>query len=157
MTRFRLLPAGRQAFYGTDWDENIQIGLSTRGKGKDTCEREIKIFPRLRDRPAQRVDTLSGEEQQMLATVYALCRKLAALWLNEPAEGLQPSVIQLIHKTMIVIHDQSQASMLVEQSIEASLSIADRVLVIENGQGREVVDTQDLRDDPDLLQKYAGF
>ena len=65
-------------------------------------------------------------------------------------------MIQLIRETVNVMRDQGVAIVLVEQRIEAVLSIADRVAFIENGQGREVVDTQHLRDDPHLLQKYVG-
>jgi branched-chain amino acid transport system ATP-binding protein len=150
------IPQGRRLFAALTVDENIQIGLMTRGKGKDTRERVLNMFPRMRERLTQRAETLSGGEQQMLATARALCLEPKVLLLDEPTEGLQPSMIQLIRETVNVMRDQGVAIVLVEQRIEAVLSIADRVAFIENGQGREVVDTQHLRDDPHLLQKYVG-
>lgn len=150
------IPQGRRLFAALTVDENIQIGLMTRGKGKDTRERVLNMFPRMRERLTQRAETLSGGEQQMLATARALCLEPKVLLLDEPTEGLQPSMIQLIRETVNVMRDQGVAIVMVEQRIEAVLSIADRVAFIENGQGREVVDTQHLRDDPHLLQKYVG-
>lgn len=150
------IPQGRRLFAELTVDENIQIGLMTRGKGKDTRESVLDMFPRLRERLTQRAETLSGGEQQMLATARALCLEPKVLLLDEPTEGLQPSMIQLIRETVNVMRDQGVAILLVEQRIEAVLSIADRVAFIENGHGREVVDTQHLRDDPHLLQKYVG-
>lgn len=150
------IPQGRRLFTELTVDENIQIGLMTRGKGKETRERVLDMFPRLQERLTQRAETLSGGEQQMLATARALCLEPKALLLDEPTEGLQPSMIQVIRETVNIMRDQGVAIVLVEQRIEAVLSIADRVAFIENGRGREVVDTQHLRDDPTLLQKYVG-
>jgi branched-chain amino acid transport system ATP-binding protein len=114
------------------------------------------MFPRLRERLGQRAETLSGGEQQMLATARALCLEPSVLLLDEPTEGLQPSMIQLIRETIDVMRAQGVAIILVEQRIEAVLTIADRVAFIENGHGREVVETSVLRKDRTLLQKYVG-
>lgn len=150
------IPQGRRLFTELTVDENIQIGLMARGKGSETRERVLDMFPRLRERLSQRAETLSGGEQQMLATARALCLEPKVLLLDEPTEGLQPSMIKLIRDTVNTMRDQGVAIILVEQRIEAVLSIADRVAFIENGYGREVVETQHLRDDPKLLQKYVG-
>lgn len=150
------IPQGRRLFAELTVDENIQIGLMTRGKGKETRERVLEMFPRLRERLTQRAETLSGGEQQMLATARALCLEPKVLLLDEPTEGLQPSMIQLIRETVEVMRDQGVAIILVEQRIEAVLSISDRVAFIENGHGREVVMTEDLRADRTLFEKYVG-
>lgn len=150
------IPQGRRLFTELTVEENIQIALMTRNKGRKTRERVLGMFPRLRDRLTQRAETLSGGEQQMLATARALCLEPKVLLLDEPTEGLQPSMIQLIRETVDVMRNEGVAIILVEQRIEAVLSIADRVAFIENGHGREVVDTQVLRDDGTLLQKYVG-
>lgn len=150
------IPQGRRLFAELTVEENIQIGLMTRGKGKQTRDRVLDMFPRLRERLGQRAETLSGGEQQMLATARALCLEPSVLLLDEPTEGLQPSMIKLIRDTVDILRDQGVAIILVEQRIEAVLSIADRVAFIENGRGREVVTTQHLREDPALLQKYVG-
>lgn len=151
------VPQGRRLFAELTVAENIQIGLMTRGKSNQTRERVLDMFPRLRERLGQRAETLSGGEQQMLATARALCLEPSVLLLDEPTEGLQPSMIQIIRKTVEVMRKQGTAIILVEQRIEAVLSLADRVAFIENGHGREIVDTQFLRKDATLLQKYVGI
>ena len=150
------IPQGRRLFSELTVAENIQIGLMTRRKGKQTRDRVLEMFPRLRERLGQRAETLSGGEQQMLATARALCLEPSVLLLDEPTEGLQPSMIQLIRETIDVMRAQGVAIILVEQRIEAVLTIADRVAFIENGHGREVVETSVLRKDRTLLQKYVG-
>ena len=150
------IPQGRRLFTEMTVAENIDIGLMARRKGKDTRERVLDMFPRLRERESQRAETLSGGEQQMLATARALCLEPSVLLLDEPTEGLQPSMIQLIRETVITMRDQGVAVILVEQRIEAVLSLADRVAFLENGHGREVVDVATLKAKPELLQKYVG-
>lgn len=151
------VPQGRRLFKELTVTENIEVGLMTRGKSAQTRERVLAMFPRLRERLNQRAETLSGGEQQMLATARALCLEPSVLLLDEPTEGLQPSMIALIADTVRAMRDEGQAVVLVEQRIEAVLSFADRVAFIENGHGREVVETFALRDDPSLLQKYVGI
>ena len=150
------IPQGRRLFTELTVAENIQIGLMARGKGPATRERVLDMFPRLRERLDQRAETLSGGEQQMLATARALCLEPRVLLLDEPTEGLQPSMIQLIRETVQTMRAAGVAIILVEQRIEAVLSLADRVAFIENGHGRDVVDTEVLRQDRSLLQKYVG-
>jgi branched-chain amino acid transport system ATP-binding protein len=150
------IPQGRRLFTEMTVAENIEIGLVTRKKGKATRERVLDMFPRLRERLDQRAETLSGGEQQMLATARALCLEPSVLLLDEPTEGLQPSMIQLIRDAVVTMKDQGVAVVLVEQRLDAVLSIADRVAFIENGHGREVVDAEVLRTDTSLLEKYVG-
>ena len=150
------VPQGRRLFTELTVAENIEIGLMTRGKGVETRERVLTMFPRLRERLHQRAETLSGGEQQMLATARALCLEPAVLLLDEPTEGLQPSMIALIRETVETLRSQGRAIILVEQRIEAVLEIADRVAFLENGQGREVVAVDELRHDRQLLEKYVG-
>ncbi len=150
------IPQGRRLFTEMTVAENIEIGLMTRKKGKATRERVLDMFPRLRERLDQQAETLSGGEQQMLATARALCLEPSVLLLDEPTEGLQPSMIQLIRDAVVTMKDQGVAVVLVEQRLDAVLSIADRVAFIENGHGREVVDAEVLRTDTSLLEKYVG-
>ena len=150
------VPQGRRLFTELTVAENIEIGLMTRGKGVETRERVLTMFPRLRERLHQRAETLSGGEQQMLATARALCLEPAVLLLDEPTEGLQPSMIALIRETVETLRSQGRAIILVEQRIEAVLEIADRVAFLENGHGREVVAVDELRHDRQLLEKYVG-
>ena len=150
------IPQGRRLFNELSVEENLRIGLMTRGHGAETREKVLDMFPRLRERLSQRAETLSGGEQQMLATARALCLEPQVLLLDEPTEGLQPSMIHLIRDTMDIMRDAGKAIVLVEQRIEAVLAIADRVAFIENGFGREIVDVDVLRTDQSLLTKYVG-
>ncbi|MEP4198669.1 MAG: ABC transporter ATP-binding protein [Aliishimia sp.] len=150
------IPQGRRLFSEMTVAENIEIGLMVRGKGAETREKVLDMFPRLRERLGQRAETLSGGEQQMLATARALCLEPKVLLLDEPTEGLQPSMIQLIRDTIQVLRDQGVAVILVEQRMDAVLALADRVTFVENGHGREIVDAQELREDQSLFQKYVG-
>lgn len=150
------VPQGRRLFTEMTVAENIEIGLMTRGKGRATREKVLNMFPRLRERLGQRAETLSGGEQQMLATARALCLEPRVLLLDEPTEGLQPSMIQLIRDTVVAMRDAGVAIVLVEQRVEAVLSLADRVAFIENGRGREVVSPEELRADATFLHRYVG-
>ena len=114
------------------------------------------MFPRLRERLNQRADTLSGGEQQMLATGRALCINPSVLLLDEPTEGLQPSMIEQIRQAVTALRDRGVAILLVEQRVDAVLSIADRVVFIENGRSHDAVSAAALRDDPDLLHRFVG-
>ncbi|MEO0829605.1 MAG: ABC transporter ATP-binding protein [Pseudomonadota bacterium] len=150
------VPQGRRLFGELTVAENLTVGLMTRGKGETTRSRVLDMFPRLRERLKQRADTLSGGEQQMLATARALCLEPSVLLLDEPTEGLQPSMIRLIRETVEAMRDDGVAIVLVEQRVEAVLSLADRVSFLENGRGRETVDVESLRADPALLHRYVG-
>ena len=150
------IPQGRRLFTELTVAENIEVGLMTRNKGAETRERVLDMFPRLRERLHQRAETLSGGEQQMLTTARALCLEPSVLMLDEPTEGLQPSMIQLIRETVERLREDGRAIILVEQRIEAVLALADRVQFIENGRGRETVDVDTLKSDRTLLEKYVG-
>lgn len=150
------IPQGRRLFTELTVAENIEIGLMVRGKGAATRERVLDMFPRLRERLKQRAETLSGGEQQMLATARALCLEPSVLLLDEPTEGLQPSMIALIRDTITALRDAGVAVVLVEQRMDAVLALADRVTFLENGHGRETASIDALRADQSLFQKYVG-
>jgi len=151
------VPQGRRLFAEMTVSENLEIGLMTRGKGNAVRERMLDLFPVLRNRLKQISGTLSGGEQQMLAMARALCLEPSVLLLDEPTEGLQPSMIALIRDVVTELRGGDTAIILVEQRVDAVLSIADRVLFIENGAPREAVDAAMLRDDPSLVQRYVGI
>ncbi len=150
------VPQGRRLFGELTVAENLDIGLMTRRRGPATRERLLTMFPRLRDRLRQRSGSLSGGEQQMLAMARALCLEPSVLLMDEPTEGLQPSMIALIREAALEMKGQGVAILLVEQRADAVLSIADRVTFLDNGRVRETVPAQTLRDDPALLHHHVG-
>ncbi len=150
------IPQGRRLFGELTVGENIEIGLMAGRKGNDTRARVLELFPRLAERLDQRADTLSGGEQQMLATARALCLGPKLLLLDEPTEGLQPSMIALIREVVVEMKRRGVAIVLVEQRVDAVLSIADRVSFIENGRVALTTSPEALRADPDLLHRYVG-
>ena len=150
------IPQGRRLFSELTVSENLEIGLMVRGKGKATRDHVLGMFPRLRERLHQRAGTLSGGEQQMLATARALCIEPRVLLLDEPTEGLQPSMIELIRNVVVEMKARGAAILLVEQRVDAVLEIADRVAFIENGRNGETLDAAVLRADHSIVDRYIG-
>ncbi len=150
------VPQGRRLFAELTVAENLEIGLMARGKGRVTREAVLDLFPVLRERLSQRSGTLSGGEQQMLAMARALCIEPDVLLLDEPTEGLMPSMIARIRETVAGLRERGVSTILVEQRVDAVLSLADRVAFIENGQNRETVDVEKVRADPAYVHRYVG-
>lgn len=150
------IPQGRRLFSEMTVGENLQIGLMTRGKGADVREHVLEMFPLLRERLHQRAETLSGGEQQMLATARALCLEPKVLLLDEPTEGLQPSMISLIRDVVVRLKEQGVAIILVEQRVDAVLEVADKVVFVENGRSAMTVTPAELKADSSLLQRFVG-
>ena len=150
------VPQGRRLFAELTVAENIEIGLMARNKGAQTRDGVLDLFPLLGERLKQRSGTLSGGEQQMLAMARALCLEPDVLLLDEPTEGLMPSMIATIRETVGRLRERRVSTILVEQRVEAVLPVADRVVFIENGRNRETVDIEKLRADPALVKRYVG-
>lgn len=154
------VPQGRRLFTEMTVSENLDIGLMARPQDQAernaTRDRVLDLFPRLRERLTQRAETLSGGEQQMLATARALCLRPKVLLLDEPTEGLQPSMIEAIRQVVTRLRDEGTAILLVEQRLDAVLELADRVAFIENGRMGATLPAADLRADHDLVMKYVG-
>lgn len=150
------VPQGRRLFSELTVQENLEIGLMTRKTGRDVLEKALALFPRLRERLGQVSGTLSGGEQQMLATARALCIDPSVILLDEPTEGLMPSMIATIRDVVLQLRDQGKAILLVEQRVDAVLSVADRVCFVENGKAHPALPVAALRDDPSLLERYVG-
>jgi branched-chain amino acid transport system ATP-binding protein len=150
------VPQGRRLFADLTVAENLEIGLMARSKGEATRERVLDLFPVLRERLKQRSGTLSGGEQQMLAMARALCLEPDVLLLDEPTEGLMPSMIARIREAVAALRQDGVSTLLVEQRVDAVLPVADCVSFIENGRNRETVDVERLREDPQMVHRYVG-
>jgi branched-chain amino acid transport system ATP-binding protein len=127
------VPQGRRLFAELTVAENLEIGLLTRQSPSAVRDRALDLFPRLRERLTQASGTLSGGEQQMLAIARALCIEPRVLLLDEPTEGLQPSMIALIHDTVVRLKATGVATILVEQRVDAALTVADRIAFVDRG------------------------
>ncbi|GAA4526851.1 ABC transporter ATP-binding protein [Chelativorans composti] len=150
------VPQGRRLFGELTVAENLQIGLMASNRGEETRERVLDLFPILRERLDQRSSTLSGGEQQQLAMARALCVEPDVLLLDEPTEGLMPSMIARIREVITSLHRRGVSTILVEQRVEAVLEIADRVSFIENGRLVATMPVDKLRAEPELIRKYVG-
>lgn len=150
------VPQGRRLFSELTVRENLEIGLMARGTGKAALDRVLTLFPLLAERLRQRAGTLSGGEQQMLAMGRALCLEPKAILLDEPTEGLMPSMIAKIRETLHLLRAEGVAALLVEQRVDAVLPVADRVVFLENGRATEAMDVTRLTAEPELLKHYVG-
>ena len=134
------VPQGRMIFSTMTVEENIETGLTVTGERKVPNEL-YEIFPVLLEMKHRRGGNLSGGQQQQLAIARALASKPKVLLLDEPTEGIQPSIIKEMARTLKRIRDERGLSIVVsEQVLSFALDIADRVLVIENG---EIVHEED--------------
>ena len=154
--RIGYVPQGRRLFPQMTVAENIEMGLMTCKEGADTRDWVLEMFPRLRERISQQANTLSGGEQQMLATARALCIRPKVLLLDEPTEGLQPSMIALIRDVILRMRAEGLAVVLVEQRIDAILAVADQATFIENGRNLESLTGEELRSDPQRISHHLG-
>jgi branched-chain amino acid transport system ATP-binding protein len=150
------VPQGRRLFGPLTVAENLAIGGLVQGNDENTLSHVLTLFPRLRERLTQTAQTLSGGEQQMLAIARALCLNPKVLLLDEPTEGLQPSMIALIQEAIIALKRQGVAVVLVEQRVDAMLKLADRVCFMLGGSVKEARDAKGLAASDPVFRTYVG-
>lgn len=127
------VPQGRMIFSAMTVQENVETGLTVTGK-KKVPENIYELFPVLLEMKGRRGGNLSGGQQQQLAIARALASDPKILLLDEPTEGIQPSIIRDMARTLRRIRDERGLSIVVsEQVLSFALDVADRVMVIENG------------------------
>ncbi len=151
------VPQGRRLFPALTVEENLRIGLLV--GGGESAERlgwVLDLFPALKGRLRTPARALSGGQQQMVAMGRALCTEPRVLLLDEPSEGLQPSLVDRILETISELRATGVAMLLVEQKVEAALRVADRIAFIENGSVCAHTTPESLGRDPDPLVRYVG-
>ena len=152
------VPEGRRVFPAMSVEDNLLLGAYLR-RGREVREDLAQIdelFPRLRERRKQRAGTLSGGEQQMLATARALMSRPRLLCLDEPTMGLAPLFVERVFELLAARNRAGTTIFMVEQNATAALAIADRGYLLRNG--RIVADgsAQALLADPSLNVAYLG-
>ncbi len=149
------VPQGREIFGGLTVEENLRIGLrKSRTADPEARERIYELFPVLKESRKHPAGTLSGGQQQMLAVARALVGKPRLLLLDEPTEGLQPSVIGRIEEVLRVVSREDRTTILLtEQNLDIVFKLATRCHIIEKGRlVKEVLPAQ--LADEELIKTY---
>jgi branched-chain amino acid transport system ATP-binding protein len=151
----QLVPEDRRIFGSLNVEENIILaGLSV--KAKWPLERIYEMFPRLKERRSSRGTDLSGGEQQMLAIARALVRDPKIILLDEPFEGLAPVIVHDLMKACRNLAALGQTIVLVEQNLAATLALANRVYIVNNGHIAHEGPAGEIKANPEVLQRYLG-
>ncbi|MDB5820209.1 MAG: transporter ATP-binding protein [Rhizobacter sp.] len=151
------VPQGREIFPTLSVMDNLRMGMIKTGeKSMAPIEAMLDYFPRLKPLLDRNGGSLSGGEQQLLALARALAGKPTLLLLDEPTEGIQPSIIEEIAETLATLRDKTGLTIvLVEQNLDFIASVSQRVLVIKRGQLGEEIPAEHLHD-LEIMSKYAG-
>jgi branched-chain amino acid transport system ATP-binding protein len=155
-----MVPEGRGIFARLTVFENLDMGaysLPDRSSFDDDLERVYQLFPRLNEREKQVAGTLSGGEQQMLATARALMAKPRLLLMDEPSMGLAPILVESVFDTIREINKNGTTILLVEQNATVALAIADRGYVLQTGEIVLKDTAENLRQDEMVQKAYLGI
>jgi branched-chain amino acid transport system ATP-binding protein len=154
------VPEGRRIFAPLTVRENLEMGAFTRSDAAEiaqSLERAFASFPRLKERINQLGGTLSGGEQQMLATARGLMSRPRLLLLDEPSMGLSPIMVEEIFRIITEINSQGTSILLVEQNALMALQVAHRAYVLETGRIVLHGTAKDLRESSRVKEAYLGL
>lgn len=155
-----MVPEGRGVFARLTVKENLEMGafsLNNKEQENKNLERVFSLFPRLKERSSQVAGTLSGGEQQMLATGRALMASPSVLLMDEPSMGLAPVLVELIFDTIQQINKEGVTILLVEQNALMALGIAHRGYVLQTGEIVLSDVAEKLQKDPTVQKAYLGM
>ncbi|MBT3321408.1 MAG: ABC transporter ATP-binding protein [Anaerolineae bacterium] len=157
--RMAMVPEGRGVFAKLTVQENFEMGSYSRtdkaGIARD-LERVYTLFPRMKERRKQVAGTLSGGEQQMLATGRAMMSAPRLLMLDEPSMGLAPVLVDAVFDAIVDINKEGTTILLVEQNALMALSIANRGYVLQTGQIVLHDDAEKLKSNEMVQKAYLG-
>jgi len=151
----QLVHEDRRVFGSLNVEENLILASLT-ATNRWPLERIYAMFPRLAERRTSRGTDLSGGEQQMLAIGRALIRDPKIILLDEPFEGLAPVIVRDLMKACRDLAAAGQTIVLVEQNLAATLALAQRVYIINNGHIVHEGPAEEIKADPNVLQRYLG-
>jgi branched-chain amino acid transport system ATP-binding protein len=154
------VPEGRKIFAPLTVRENLEMGAYTRNDPAEiraSMEKVFMSFPRLKERISQLGGTLSGGEQQMLATGRGLMSRPTLLLLDEPSMGLSPLLVEEIFRIIKDINQQGTSILLVEQNASMALSIAHRAYVLETGRIVLSGPAKEVANNPQVKVAYLGM
>jgi branched-chain amino acid transport system ATP-binding protein len=149
------VPQGRRLFQSLSVDEHLRMLGGSNG-GPWTIERVYDLFPRLAERKSVGGTQLSGGEQQMLTIGRALLTNPKLLIMDEPSEGLAPTVVESLVETCRALVDEGMAVLVVEQNLGVATALAERLLVMVAGEILSELTAQQIQDDPELQQRFLG-
>jgi branched-chain amino acid transport system ATP-binding protein len=154
------VPEGRGIFPRLSVRENLEIGafpINSRNEVQQRMEVVFELFPRLKERLGQKGGTLSGGEQQMLATARGLMLKPQILLMDEPSMGLAPVLVELIFDVILQLNKQEGITiLLVEQNAHMALKYASRAYVLETGQIVLSGSAGEIAQNPQVREAYLG-
>lgn len=155
-----MVPEGRGVFARLTVTENLEMGAYSRSDKAEiqrNMERVFTLFPRLKERRTQVAGTLSGGEQQMVATGRALMASPSVLLMDEPSMGLAPVLVELIFDIIQQINKEGTTILLVEQNALMALGIASRGYVLQTGQIVLSDSAENLKKNPTVQKAYLGM
>jgi branched-chain amino acid transport system ATP-binding protein len=155
-----LVPEGRGLFTTMTVEENLQLGAFSRrarSRVRDNLSTVYELFPILKERKGQRAGSLSGGEQQMLAIGRGMMSSPEMIMLDEPSLGLAPIIVSRVFKVLKELKDRGLTILLVEQNTEASLAIADRGYLLDNGKIGFKGKPEEFRANQSLKEAYLGL
>jgi branched-chain amino acid transport system ATP-binding protein len=156
-TGIAYVPQGRGIFSDLTVHENLLVGALGTGHSSDSIQTALNLFPILKERIGQTAGTLSGGEQQMLAIGRAIASKPKLLIMDEPTEGLMPSMVQTVLDVIKRINSSGVGVLIVEQRLEVAVKLAHQVIVMENGSIKHQGPPRDLVLDKDLVLEHLGI
>ncbi|MBR1221547.1 ABC transporter ATP-binding protein [Bradyrhizobium sp. U87765 SZCCT0131] len=154
------VPENRRLFPRLSVADNLRLGsylYRDQADRERPLEQVFALFPRLKERLAQRAETLSGGEQQMLAIGRALMTRPRLLMLDEPSQGIMPKLVDEIFQAVLAIRATGVTVLLVEQRLAETLEIAERAYVLQTGRVVLSGSAADIRSNPDVRKAYLGM
>jgi len=152
------VPQGRDIFPGLTVHENLRLGgMAARQDGTRRLQEVLKLFPMLSEKLSARGASLSGGQQQLVALARALVSAPKVLLLDEPSEGIQPSILeQIVERIRTINRQEGVAVLLVEQNLQFAAALAERAYIMNKGVVVRELPMARIVDDPEIQREYMG-